>query len=324
MSIIPLQNYIPNISRIAYGCMELGGNRTTTPPKQTYFHEAERIVNTSLEAGINFFDHADIYTRGKAEQVFGKVLSNNPSLRSQMYLQSKAGIRLPEKGRGFAYYDFSRQWLRQQVEQSLKNLNTDHLDFWMLHRPDPLMEPEVIAELFYELYVSGKVLYFGVSNMHLHQMQFLQAYLSAPMIVNQLELSLGHLHWLDEGVQMNTYKGTQTNFTPGTLEHCRRFGIQVQAQGSLAQGKYSGKPLQNASRPVKKTARLVHELAEKYHTSKEGIVLGWLMRHPAGIQPIISTRNEERIRVCAKATEVQLNREDWYALYVSARGADLP
>jgi predicted oxidoreductase len=156
------------------------------------------------------------------------------------------------------------------------------------------------------------------------QIRLLQQHCSEKFIINQLEMSLKHIGWLDTGVHVNQAASLENTFPEGTLEYCQLENIQLQAWGSLAQGLYSGKNIENESEFVKKTAALVAELAEQKQTSKEAIVLAWLMRHPAGIQPIIGTTNPTRIKACAEASEITLSRDEWYTLYVSSRGVSLP
>ncbi|MDX1677963.1 aldo/keto reductase, partial [Arsukibacterium sp.] len=174
------------------------------------------------------------------------------------------------------------------------------------------------------LTTSGKVKHFGVSNMQQHQMALLQDSVLEPFIVNQLELSLSHLAWLDDGTTAGCSNQPPVNFSTGTLEYCRRHNIQLQAWGSLSQGLFSGKDVSKEPAHVQATAKLVQQLAAEYQVSKEAIVLSWLMRHPAQIQPVIGTTSINRISACGEATAVQLSREHWYQLYVSARGAELP
>ncbi len=320
MKKIPITNHFPGCSSLAFGCMNLGGGWNDDPITREDEKTADEVINTCLDLGINFFDHADIYGKGKSEAVFGKVLRSNQGIRSKIIIQSKGGIRFQHPKR----YDFSTFHIKSCVEGSLKRLNTDYLDIWLLHRPDPLMEPEEIAEVFSGLKAQGKVRYFGVSNMHLHQIQFLQSYLKDELIVNQIEMSLGHLDWLDEGVLFGNKTGKDLNFTPGTIEYCQMNKIQIQSWGSLAQGIFSGRDATNKPESVRETAKIVKTLSEKYDCSEEGIVLAWLMRHPAGIQPIFGTINPVRIKACNDAVRLSITHEEWYELYVSARGVEMP
>ena len=323
MKALPLAKHLPNVSRLAYGCMGLGGNWDDQPIDQGHVQQAHEVIDASLEAGINFFDHADIYTFGKAEQVFGKVFAQRPELREQIYLQSKCAIRFDDAA-GPKRYDFSPEWIRQSVDGILARLGTDYLDVLLLHRPDPLMEPESVAEAFNVLQASGKVRHVGVSNMQAHQMAHLQHFLDQPLVANQIEISLQRHDWLDEGVTAGHPTSTGVGFSSGTLEYCQLNQVQIQSWGSLCQGLYSGRDVSQADAATQATAALVAELAAQYQVSNEAIVLAFLTRHPAAIQPVIGTTNVARIQACAAASELVLSREHWYALYVTARGAELP
>ena len=231
----PLNQYLPGVSRLAYGCMGLGGGWNQSPISQDDISQAHAIVDTALEAGINFFDHADIYTFGKAEQVFGKVFEQRPQLREKLFLQSKCAIRFDDD-QGPKRYDFSKQYIVDSVDGILARLNVEQIDILLLHRPDPLMEPDEVAAAFDQLKQAGKVSHFGVSNMQLHQMAFLQRSLDIPLVANQIEISLQQHAWLDEGVCAGNQVGKDINFTPGTLEYCQQNQIQIQSWGSLCQG----------------------------------------------------------------------------------------
>ena len=324
MNTVPLAHYLPGVSRLIYGCMGFGGGWDQQPIGKADLDIARAALDAALDAGLNFFDHADIYTRGKAETVFGQLLKERPGLRDKLYIQSKCGIRFADDQGNPGRYDFSKDWIIGSVEGSLKRLNIDHLDVLLLHRPDPLMEPDEVAEAFSTLKSAGKVRYFGVSNMQLHQIQFLQWALPEPLVVNQIEISLAQLDWLEEGVLAGNPAGRDVNFTAGTLEYCRRNGVQLQSWGSLARGLFSGRAGSEQTESVRNTAQLVAKLAGEYGVSKEAIVLGWLMRHPANIQAVIGTVNGDRIKACAQAESIRLSREQWYTLYVSARGTPLP
>ena len=319
----PLAKYLPHVSRLVFGCMGLGGGWNKDAITKAHLKQTHECIDAPIAGGINFFDHADIYTFGKAEQVFGQALAERPELREHMYIQSKCGIRF-EDDKGPKRYDFSAKWIEESVEGSLKRLNTDYLDVLMLHRPDPLMEVEEIAQVFSCLQESGKVRNFAVSNMQQHQMNFLQHALDMPIVANQIEASLQKHQFVDEGVYAGNADGKDLNFTPGSVEYCRHFDIQIQSWGSLCQGLYTGGDLTNASQADINTSILVNKLAALYDTTPEAIVLAWLLRHPALIQPIIGTTNVERIAASCGALNVTLSREHWYALYVSAKGHELP
>lgn len=324
MKQIPLTKYLPGVSRLTYGCMGLGGDWSASSPiTETHVAQANEAIDAALTIGINLFDHADIYTRGKAEQVFGQVLKSRPALRDDIYIQTKCAIRF-EDAHGPKRYDFSRQWIIESVDKSLARLRCDYIDVLLLHRPDPLMEPEEVAAAFDSLKSAGKVKYFGVSNMHGSQVSFLQSFLDVPLVANQIELSLRQQGWIDEGVYAGNPAGRHINFTPGTLEYARLNDLQIQSWGSLCQGIFTGNDLSGQPAHVRQTAALVAAMAERYEVSREAIVLGWLLRHPAQIQAVIGTTNPERIAACGGVKNIELSREDWYALYVSAHGQELP
>ncbi|MBQ4833895.1 aldo/keto reductase [Pseudoalteromonas sp. MMG010] len=323
MFALPLDHYLKNVSRIGFGCMGLGGGWNTNAITNEDIKQAHTCIDTALECGINFFDHSDIYSHSKAEQVFGKVLEHRPELRDKIYIQSKCGIRF-EDSYAPKRYDLSAQWIKHSLEGSLKRLNTDYLDIYLLHRPDPLMQVSEIAELLNALQHSGKVRHFGVSNMQQYQISALQNELELPLVVNQIEASLKQHQWVDEGIYAGNSTGKDINFTPGCVEYCRHNNIQIQSWGSLCQGVYSGANLANATTADINTSLLVNKLAAIYGTSAETIVIAWLLRHPSAIQPIIGTTNTQRIIAASEGVNITLTREHWYALYVSAKGQELP
>lgn len=316
-----LNHYFPTASALVYGCMGLGGGWNKNPLSDADVKQAESVIHTALENGITVFDHADIYTFSKAEQAFGNVLRQHPSLREKMILQSKCAIRFEDEI-GPKRYDFSSQWITHSVDNILQRLGIEQLDVLLLHRPDPLMELSEVATTVEQLQQSGKIVHLGVSNMHGHQIEFLQSALDTPIVANQLEMSLAFRDWLEDGITTNSTENRNMGYAPGTLEYCMQNKVQLQAWGSLAQGKYTGGHAEFEADVA--TAELVANMAKKYEVSAEAIVLGWLMRHPANIQPVIGTTNVQRIANCAEAASLSLSREDWYALLVAARGNELP
>ncbi len=319
----PLNRSIKNNSSIVFGCMGLGGTWDKNPISAVDIKKAHEVVDAAIDSGIKVFDHADIYTFGKAEQVFGEVLKTRPELRELISIQSKCAIRF-EDDLGPQRYDFSPEWIITSVENSLARLNIEQLDILMLHRPDPLMEPELVAQAFDTLTASGKVKNFGVSNMQHHQMSFLSSALSQPLVVNQVELSLSHLAWIEEGVTSGNSGEPAVNYGAGTIEYCRQNNVQLQSWGCLSQGLFTGRDISQEPLHIQKTAELVTTLAAEYQVSKEAVVLAWLKRHPANIQPVIGTTNIERIKACAEVDNISLTREHWYALWLCARGHALP
>jgi predicted oxidoreductase len=305
--------------------MGLGGGWTKQPITDVDVKTAEAAVEAALEAGIRMFDHADIYAFGKAESVFGQVLAGRPELRDQIQIQSKCGIRFPD-ATGGQRFDFSKAYILRAVDGILGRLGMETLDTLLLHRPDVLMEPDEIAEAFVTLRAAGKVREFGVSNMSAAQVQFLQRALDRPLVVNQLELSLSHRHWLDATIHVNQDAGREVHFGEGTLEYCQMHGVEIQAWSPLSRGLYTSPLTGSEPDDVRETALLVQQLAAAYSVAPEAIVLGWLMRHPAHIRPVIGTVNPARIRACSDADRIAkaMTREQWYALYIAARGVPLP
>ena len=308
---------------LIYGCMGLGGSWDNSPPNADDFRLAEKAVEAALEAGITYFDHADIYTLGNAETVFGELLKNNSSLRTKIILQSKAGICLHEGVLNSSIYDSSGTYLTQQVEAILKRLHTDYLDVFMLHRPDALMNPKEVGATFNALKKAGKVKRFGVSNMSVSQIQAIQKYCDEPLVANQIQLSLGHSLVLDSGVLVNTKNEIDFNGVEGLLEYGQANKLSIQAYGSLDGGRFTGN-VSLITDDDKNTITLINELAEKYNTTSASISLAWLFKIPGTIQPIIGSTNSKRIAACKDATTIDLSRLDWYNLWITARGEKLP
>lgn len=312
-------------SRLALGMMGLGGDwELDHPITADHIKQGHEAVDAALEAGINFFDHADIYTRGKAETVFGQVLKERPELREQIIIQSKCGIRLYDGDDDYpGRYDFSKEHILRSVDGSLKRLGIPYLDILLLHRPDALMDIDEVAEAFRELKSAGKVRYFGVSNMHAGQIKLLESVCDDPFIVNQLEMSLLKTGFVDQGVTVNQDQEGHHIFGEGTIEYCQLNKIQLQAWGPLAQGLYSGRSLDGQDDKIVQTAALVDRYAKEKGVSREAIVIAWLLKHPAGIQPVIGTLNPQRIAACSEAEQVTLTREEWYRLYKTSSGKKL-
>ncbi|WP_375708429.1 aldo/keto reductase [Paenibacillus albidus] len=321
---LPLhKRHIP-ASRIALGCMGLGGDWDHQPITAEHIKQGHEAVDAALSIGINMFDHADIYTRGKAEKVFGQIFKDRPELRENIIIQSKCGIRLMEPGDTSNVFDFSGAHILNSVDGILSRLGIEYIDILLLHRPDPLMDPEEVAAALHKLKAAGKVRHFGVSNMSAGQIKLLQAYCDEPFIVNQLHLSLAQISWVDAGISVNREPWKDITFPEGTLEHCRTENIQIQAWGPLAQGLFSGRSLENQPENIVNTAAMVQRIARERGTTPESIVLSWLMTHTAAIQPVIGTITPQRIKACADADKLELTRKEWYDLYVSSRGQKLP
>ncbi|MBM7603186.1 putative oxidoreductase [Metabacillus crassostreae] len=324
-SIMPLQKREITSSRLILGCMGFGGGWNSDPITSEDILKAEKAIDAAQAIGITMFDHADIYTMGKAEKVFGDILKLSPTLRENIIIQSKCGIRLQDEI-GPQRYDFSKNHILSSVDAILSRLHTEYIDILLLHRPDPLIEPEIVAEAFEELKTSGKVRRFGVSNMNAAQIKLIESYTSEQMVVNQLEMSLKRNDFVKQGILVNQKAGNSVNFADGIMELSRMENVQLQAWSPLANGMYTGRKLDNLSEADLKTIELVEKMANEKNTTKEAIVLGWLMRHPVFIQPVIGTTNPERISNCAEAVyqSEKMTREEWYSLFTSARGQKMP
>lgn len=286
------------VPTVAVGCMRISDMNEK---------EVSRFVDTALENGANFFDHADIYGGGKSETVFGKAVS--PSMRDNIIIQTKCGIR---KGQ----FDFSYEHIVSSVEGSLERLGTDYIDVLLLHRPDTLMEPEEVARAFYELKTSGKVRHFGVSNQNPYQIQLLQSYLDMPLCVNQLQFSIMHAPMIQSGFNVNMYNESAVNRDGGVLDFCRLNKITIQPWSPMQHGFFKGCFVDNEDFPELNAT--LEKIGEKYGVSKNTIAFAWILRHPAKMQPVTGTTNLTRLADCIKGAEINLTREEWYEIYRSA------
>ncbi|MDN6743590.1 MAG: aldo/keto reductase [Tetragenococcus halophilus] len=292
------------VPSVILGCMRM--NSATEP---------EKVLQIAVEHGITFFDHADIYGSGECEQVFANSLAKTSIKREDLFIQSKCGIVPGEM------YDFSKEHIIQAVNGSLKRLQTDYLDALLLHRPDTLMEPEEVAAAFDELATQGKVRHFGVSNHNPMQIKLLQKTVQQPLEANQLQFGLMHTGMIDEGLYVNR-KETQASERDGEiLEFSRLKNMTIQAWSPYQASSVKEVFINNDRFP--ELNQKLAELAEKYHTTPNGLASAWVLRHPANMQIIAGTMNSKRIEEIAQASEIQLSRKDWYQLYLSA-GNGLP
>lgn len=276
-------------------------------------NEPIQVIETAIEKGITFFDHADIYGRGESEKIFANALEQSQYQRDDIFLQSKLGI-VPGK-----MYDLSQKHIIQSVEGILNRLDTDYLDSLLLHRPDTLMEPEEVAEAFNLLEKAGKVRYFGVSNFTPGQVELLKQGIKQDLHVNQLQFGLMHTGMIDQGIHANRTEPASVDHDGGILEYSRINKMTIQAW-SPYQGK-NGVFIGDETLPALNSQ--LDELAEKYGVTPTGLVTSWILRHPAKMQIIVGTMNPERIKEVAKGAQVKMSREDWYSLYKAA-GNQLP
>ena len=294
------------VSPVILGMMRIAD---MTPAK------AEGLLASALDAGINYFDHADIYGSGKCETLFGSVLKKHPEWRDRMIIQDKVGI-VPGK-----MYDFSKEHILSAVEGALKRLGVETLDMLLLHRPDALMEPEEVASAFDCLYKDGKVRHFGVSNHTPVQIDLLRTCVTRPLTVNQLQWSIVHTGLTDNGIHMNNHTDSAVCRDGYVLDYMRINQMTVQAWSPLQYGFFQGVFVGNEK--FKELNKALDDLAEKYAVTPSAIAFAWLLRHPASVQVIIGTTNEQRVLAAVKAADVSLSRQEWYRLYIAA-GHTLP
>lgn len=295
-------------SAVIQGCMRFKGMSST---------EVEQIVNLCLENGINSFDHADVYgtagMRGECEQLFGQVLKENPGLRDKVYIQSKCGICKSEQD----YYDFSKEHILEAVDGILTRLQTEYLDALLLHRPDTLMEPEEVADAFETLHKTGKVRYFGVSNMNPGQVELLDRAVDAPLVFNQLQLSIAHCPMIDTGLSVNNRIPQAVDYEGGILEYSRLKAMTIQAWSPFQKGLFEG-PFLTDWETYGELNAYIDQLAEKYNVTNTAIAVAWILRHPAHMQVILGTTNQKRIADACQGADITLTREEWYTLYAKA------
>lgn len=269
-----------------------------------------KVIDTAMANGINFFDHADIYGGGKCEEIFAKAFKETGYHRDEIFLQSKCGI-VPG-----VMFDFSKEHIILSVEGILKRLNVEYLDSLLLHRPDTLMEPEEVAAAFDQLESDGKVRYFGVSNQYSRQIQLLQKYVRQPLIINQLQFGVMHTGMVDFGLHVNMTDEASFDHDDGILEFSRLNDMTIQAWSPYQYGFFEGVFIGNEKFPELNLK--LSEMAEKYGTTPTGIASAWILRHPANMQVIAGTMTPSRIEEIAKASDIQLSREDWYSIYLAA------
>lgn len=272
--------------------------------------EAENLIRSAMEEGINFFDHADIYGKGKSEELFSEAIQMNSSIREKMILQSKCGIRN-------GYFDFSKEHIVESVDGILKRLNTEYLDILLLHRPDPLMEPAEVAEAFEELHNSGKVKYFGVSNHNPAQIELLKKYIPQKLVVNQLQFSIAHTPMIDSGITLNMKVDQSINRDMSVLEYSRLNDITIQAWSPYQHGFFGGSFLGDVE-TYPKLNEVVDNIAEKYGVTNTAIATAWITRHPANIQVVLGTTKVERLKDACQGSDIRLTREEWYQIYKAA------
>lgn len=296
------------LSEIVLGMMRI---------KDKSVKEVEELVETALSVGINAFDLADIYGRGRCEELLGLVLKNRPDLREKMWIQSKCGIRIEE----FTYFDFSKEYILQSVDGILQRLKIDHLDSLLLHRPDALMESDQVAEAFDLLYKQGKVRNFGVSNQNPMMMELLKKDVKQPLAVNQLQLSAAFTPGFESGFHVNM-EDSQAAMRDGSIfEYCKLHDVVIQAWSVLQFGYFKGNFVGNEK--FQALNQVLDRLAIKYGVTSSTIAISWILRYPAKMQAVVGTTNPKHMREVSQAANFSLTRKEWYEIYLAA-GNNLP
>ncbi len=296
------------LSEIVLGMMRI---------KDKSVKEVEELVETALSVGINAFDLADIYGRGRCEELLGLVLKNRPDLREKMWIQSKCGIRIEE----FTYFDFSKEYILQSVDGILERLQVDYLDSLLLHRPDALMESDQVAEAFDFLYKQGKVRNFGVSNQNPMMMELLKKDVKQPLAVNQLQLSAAFTPGFESGFHVNM-EDSQAAMRDGSIfEYCKLHDVVIQAWSVLQFGYFRGNFVGNEK--FQALNQVLERLAIKYGVTPSTIAISWILRYPAKMQAVVGTTNPKHLIEASQASKVNLTRKEWYEIYIAA-GNDLP
>jgi predicted oxidoreductase len=291
----------PQVSRLALGLWRLADWGLTDA-------QVLDLIEGCLERGISTFDHADIYGDYGCEQLFGRALALRPSLRDKIQLVTKCGIKLVSARRPahtIHHYDTSHQHIVSSAENSLRMFGTDRIDLLLIHRPDPLSDPDEIASAFARLKESGKVLHFGVSNYRPWQFELLASRLDFPLVTNQIELSVMHLEALHDG----------------TVDQCHRRSISPMAWSPLGRGRLFHSDTQQAIR-LRQSLREVGDAVGD--AAIDQVALAWILTHPAGIVPVLGTGKMERIEKAAQAVTIRLSREQWFAIWTASTGQPLP
>lgn len=309
MKNIDILNGPKNASAIIQGCMRMPDLSVS---------EAAKVISTAYECGINFFDHATCYgENGAAETRFGEAFKLTSIKREDVFIQSKCGLCFDRNE-----FDWTKENILSSVDDSLRRLKTDHLDTLLLHRPDVLYDPAEVAEAFDILESSGKVIYFGVSNLVPMQIELLKKYVKQPLIINQVQLSLEQSQLIDQALYMNN-KTTEfsINRDGNALDYCRLNDMTIQAWSPLQIGMFGGSFIDNPD--YAKLNETLKKIADRENVSKAAVAIAWILRHPAKMQTIIGTMNPDHIKDICAAGEVSLSHHDWYELYLSA-GKYLP
>ena len=308
MKMLDVVNGPKNASRIILGCMRMPSLDTKA---------AAAMIESAVDLGVNFFDHATVYGMGEAEQRFGDAFSLTGLKREDLILQSKCGLH-PDTGE----FDWSKKDILSSVDGSLERLKTDYLDVLLLHRPDLIFDPEEVASAFDELHASGKVKHFGVSNVTPGQLELLKKYVKQPLVFNQLQFSLDQTQLIDAALYLNNLTTDRsTDRDNGVLDYCRLNDITIQAWSPLQIGMFKGCFIDHPDYP--ELNKVLGEIGEKYGVAKTAVAIAWILRHPAKMQAIAGTMNPDHLKDICDACKVDLTHKEWYDLYL-ASGKFLP
>ena len=275
--------------------------------------EIRTLVGTARDAGINVFDHADIYGGAPhvCEQLFGDAVTFSAAERESVIIQSKVGIRPGS-------FDFSKEHILETVDGSLTALNTEYLDILLLHRPDTLVEPEEVASAFDELQASGKVRNFGVSNHTPGQVELLKRYVTQPLAFNQVQLSITHSPIIASGIATNMIGLDQSiDRDNGILDYARLNDITLQAWSPFQKGFFDGVFLGDR-KDFPELNLALDEIAAAHGITPTGVAVAWITRHPAKMQVVLGTTKPERVVESAAGAGIELSREEWYRLFTTA------
>ena len=325
MTTLTMQPFGPDavpVSRIALGCMGLAGTWNPAEVGPEHRRKAIAAFEAALAAGITFYDHADIYGGTACESIFKDCLAAVPGSREKIFIATKVGIR-----RGF--YEHSPSYIRESLYGSLSRMGIDSVELYQLHRPDPLTHPAETAAVLDELVAEGLIKYIGVSNYYPQQTLALRKYLKAPIVSNQIAISLLRLDPIYEGAAGGkaTSEATGADSGDGVLDQCLELNITPLAYSPLGGGWLSGRREVPAdARPaIARTLAALVEMGPAYGNATPGqLALAWLLAHPAKIIPLVGSNNPAHIQEAVDAAAITLSRTDWYKLWVAARGVAVP
>jgi predicted oxidoreductase len=260
------------------------------------------LMNVCLESGISAFDHADIYGGYTTEAAFGKAFGESQINRKDIQLISKCGIQMMSENRNnsIKHYSYSKDYIIASAEQSLKHLQTDYLDLLLLHRPSPLMQADEIAEAVEKLKIEGKILDFGVSNFTPSQSNLIET--KTKINYNQIEFSITNLEPMYDG----------------SLDHMQTNRITPMCWSPL------GTVFRKENEQSHRIKKVANELASKYDVTDDIILLAWILKHPAGILPVCGTSDKNRLAHLMQATTVEMELQDWFALWTASAGNEVP